>query len=118
MGLGRSITVNVNFDRPSSFYYAGEKITGTISLKNTHKKLTLKKAFLEFIGEFGYVTHDIHYYHDGTGYLQMDDCREYHRIPFINIRHPIVHPKANEVKKFEYRSNNEFCYMFFIVLVA
>jgi hypothetical protein len=91
MGIGKSITVNVHFNRPSSFYYAGEQITGIISLYNNRKKLTLNNIFLEFIGECGYTTKD-------TYQSQKENCTMYHRVPFIKNRYPVVNTRDSQVK--------------------
>jgi hypothetical protein len=88
----------VRFNRPSSLYYAGEQITGNISLYNSHKKLTLNQIHLEFIGEFGYTTKDSHRSHDGTGHSQIENHTVYHKIPFIHNRYLVFNTNDNQVK--------------------
>ncbi|CAF1449951.1 unnamed protein product [Adineta ricciae] len=96
MGLGNSVTLNVNYDRATDLYYAGEKITGWVAVNNSSKTLKFKSICLQFIGEIDYRQSDFYEYYDGVS----QPFHGYHvvrnRKSFINIRCPIVHPTENE----------------------
>ena len=93
MGASESAEIQVSFNRPNLFYHAGEQISGNIAFQNTHDKLTLDEIFLEFIGELGYTTRETRCRHDSNGRPQTEHYTEYHRIPFITIRIPVVRPQ-------------------------
>ena len=98
MGINKSTIVNINFDHPSLFYYAGEKVSGTILFHTNHKKLISNNVFLEFIGELGYTTNEMDYIGDGMGHSQIEHHTICHRVQFINHRYPIISSKNDEVK--------------------
>jgi hypothetical protein len=98
MGAQESTAVQVNFNRSSLFYFAGEQITGNILFQNTHDRLALDEIFLEFIGELGYATQETRNDHDSFGNSRPEHYTEYHRIPFINFRLSVVRPENGQVK--------------------
>jgi hypothetical protein len=98
MGAQESIGLHVNFNHPSLFYFAGEQITGNISFRNTHGKLSVDEICLEVIGELGYVTEETPPH---VGNLDSPDLKRYtehHRIPFIKIPISLVQPPSGQVK--------------------
>jgi len=97
MGASESAEIHVSFNRPNLFYFAGEQITGNISFKNKHEKLTLDEIFLEFIGEIGYTTREIRHRQDSNGRSTTENYTEYHRIPFMTHRIPVVRPQHGQV---------------------
>lgn len=97
MGASESAEIHVSFNRPNLFYFAGEQITGNISFQNTHEKLTLDEIFLEFIGEIGYTTREIRHRQDSNGRSTTENYTEYHRIPFVTHRIPVVRPQHGQV---------------------
>ena len=100
MGASESTEIQVSFNRPNLFYYAGEQISGTISFQNTNDKLTLDGIFLEFIGELGYTTRETRCRRDNNGRSHTEHYTEYHRIPFITSRIPVVQPQHGQVNIF------------------
>ncbi|CAF0788309.1 unnamed protein product [Rotaria sp. Silwood1] len=98
MGAGKSTVVKVNFNHSDSFYYAGEKVTGTVSFHNPEKKLTLTNVSLGFIGEVGYTGEKRHHSRDGMGNIHEEHRTGQHQVPFINIRIQFTQSKANENK--------------------
>ncbi|CAF1021076.1 unnamed protein product [Rotaria sordida] len=98
MGIGKSTTINVNFNHSDSFYYAGEKVSGTISLNNPEKKLTLTNVSLAFIGEVGYTGQRTHHSHDSIGNLQLENLTGDHQLLFINTHLQFTHSEDNQNK--------------------
>jgi hypothetical protein len=98
MGASESAEIQVSFNRPNLFYFAGEKIAGNIVFQNTHEKLALDEIFLEFIGELGYTTRETRRRHDNNGHSHTEHYTEYHRIPFLTLRIPVVQPQYGQVK--------------------
>ena len=97
MGIGKSNAVNITLSRSSSFYYAGEKVTGYVSFHNKHKNFKINNVFLEFIGEFGYTTKHKYHIQDSIGHSQPEHRTVYHQLPFIRIRCPLIDRERNEV---------------------
>jgi hypothetical protein len=97
MGASESTEIQVSFNRPNLFYYAGEQISGNIAFQNTHDKLTLDQIFLEFIGELGYTTRETRCRYDNNGRPRTEHYTEYHRIPFITNRISVVQPQYGQV---------------------
>ncbi len=98
MGANESAEIQVSFNHPNLFYFAGKQITGNISFQNTHEKLTLDEIFLKFIGELGYTTRETRHRQDSNGRGHTEHYTEYHRIPFINFRLSVVRPENGQVK--------------------
>jgi len=98
MGAHESTEAHVNFNRPSLVYFADEQITGNISYHNTHDKLILPEICLEFIGELGFATEEIHQHFDDDENIETEHYKKNHVIPFIHIRIPVVQPENGEVK--------------------
>jgi hypothetical protein len=98
MGASESAEIQVTFNHLNLFYYAGEQITGTISFHNTHEKLKLDEVFLEFIGELAYTTQEIKHCNDTDDRVRTEHYTEYHRIPFMSARIPVVQPQNGQVK--------------------
>ena len=98
MGMGKSTAVNVSFNHPNSFYYAGERVAGLVSLRTAHKRLTMKDVFVEFIGEVGYETEPTDNSAASNGHIQTSKHTVYYQISFIDTRYPLIHEKNDEVK--------------------
>jgi hypothetical protein len=98
MGANESTEIQVNFNRPSLFYFAGDKIRGNISFQNTDDRLILDEIFLEFVGELGFATQETGHSSDNPGNSQPEHYTEYHSMPFINLRLSIVQPQNGQVK--------------------
>jgi len=98
MGAHESTEAHVNFNRPSLVYFAGEQITGNISFHNTHDKLILPEICLEFIGELGFATEEIHQHLDEDENIEPEHYTKNQLVPFIHIRIPVVQPEKGEVK--------------------
>jgi hypothetical protein len=97
MGASESAQIQVSFNRQNLFYFGGEQISGNILFQNKDDKLTLDGIFLEFIGELGYTTRETRHRHDSNGRSHTEYYTEYHRIPFITIRIPVVQPQHGQV---------------------
>jgi hypothetical protein len=97
MGGQESTEVQVNFNRPSLVYFAGEKIIGNVSFNNIHEQLIVEEIFLEFIGEFGNAKQEVHHFLDNIDNPQPERHKEYHRIPFMNVRLSLVQPENGQV---------------------
>jgi hypothetical protein len=114
MGASESAEIRVSFNRPNLFYFSGEQISGNISFQNTHDKLTLDEIFLEFIGELGYTTQETRRRHDNDGRAHTEHYTEYHRIPFITIRFPVVQPQYGQRELTLYRGQYSWPFEFLI----
>lgn len=108
MGASESAEIHVNFNRPNLFYYAGEQISGNISFQNTHDKLTLDEIFIELIGELGYTTRETRRRHDSNGHPHTEHYTEYHRIPFLTLRLPVVQPQYGQREVTLYRGQHSW----------
>ena len=97
MGASESTSIHVTFNRSNLFYFAGEQITGNIAFQNTHDKLTLDEIFLEFVGEAGYTTRETRRHNDSNGRSRTEHYTEYHQIPFMIYRIPVVQPQQGQV---------------------
>ena len=80
------------------FYFTNEIISGKININIQEEKLEAKKIFLTFIGEIGYTTLEKRYHRDNNGQSHTEHYTEYHRIPFMNVRLPVVRPQDGQVK--------------------
>lgn len=100
MGANESTVIQVHFNRPNLFYYAGEQISGNISFQNTREKITLDQIFLEFIGELGYTTRETRHRTDANGRSSTEHYTAYHQVPFLNTRIAIVQPPYGQVRTF------------------
>ena len=89
--------LQVKFNRSNLSYFAGEKITGSVLFRNSHGKLILEDIFLDFIGELGNSRSETQCFLDNLDNSQPDPRTEHHRIPFMNVRLPIVQPEAGKV---------------------
>ncbi len=98
MGASGSSELQVDFSRPSLFYFAGERITGNLSFQNTQDKLALDAIFLEFIGEMGYTTIETRQYPDTSGNTRTENYTQNHAIPFMSVRIPVAQPLYGQVK--------------------
>jgi hypothetical protein len=98
MGASGSTELQVNFSRPSLFYFGGEKITGNISFQNTQDKLTLDAIFLECIGEMGYTTEETRQCFDNNRNPRTEHYTQNNVVPFMNIRIPVVRPQYGQVR--------------------
>ncbi|CAF4328076.1 unnamed protein product [Rotaria magnacalcarata] len=78
--------------------YAGEQVFGVISFHNNHKKITLNKATIGFIGEFGYETQKTCEIPDCMGTVSSENCTVHHRLPFIDTHLSSTHSKGSENK--------------------
>ncbi|UJR16131.1 hypothetical protein I4U23_003042 [Adineta vaga] len=112
MGASESTSIDVSFNRPNLFYFAGEQITGNISFKNTRDKLTLDGIFLEFIGEAGYTTREARRRHDSSGRSNTEYYTEYHQIPFITHRIPVIEPQHGQRELYLYRGQHSWPFEF------
>jgi hypothetical protein len=97
MGAQESIGLDVNFNHPDLFYFAGEQITGNISFRNTHDKLSVDEICLEVIGELGYRKEARPPLGD-LDYPALERYTEHHRIPFMKILISVVQPPSGQVK--------------------
>jgi hypothetical protein len=97
MGASGSTELQVNFNRPSLFYFAGEQISGNIIFQNTQDKLTLDAIVLECIGEVGYTTQESRQHYDHNGNTRTETYTQNHVIPFMNIRIPVAQPQYGQV---------------------
>jgi hypothetical protein len=98
MGASGSSEIQVSFNRPSLFYFAGEQIAGTISFQNNQDKLSLDCIFLECVGELGFTTQEVRHHHDNNGRARTEHYTKYHHIPFMNFRVPVAQPQYGQVK--------------------
>ena len=98
MGIGKSIEVSVSLNHSNGFYYAGEQVTGIVSLHNKQKKITLSNLYIEFIGEFGYKTEEKFQSYDALGHVEHYDKTVHHQSPFAHICCPLIHLQGNNVK--------------------
>ena len=106
MGASESTELHVSFNHADMLYYGGEQLAGTISFQNTHDKLTLDSIFLEFTGELGYTTRETRTTRDNNGHSSTEHYTEYHRLPFIKTRIPVVLPQQGQVSRRHSRPND------------
>ena len=97
MGASESTEIHVNFNRENLFYYGGEQVAGTIAFHNSHEKLNVDQIFLEFIGELGYTSQETRRHHEANGRTRTEHYTEYHRVPFMTHRFPVVQPQHGQV---------------------
>ncbi|CAF1449936.1 unnamed protein product [Adineta ricciae] len=112
MGASESTSIHVSFNRSNLFYFAGEQITGNIAFQNTHDKLTLDEIFLEFVGEAGYTTRETRRHHDNNGRSHTEYYTEYHQIPFMIHRIPVVQPQQGQRELTLYRGQYSWPFEF------
>lgn len=98
MGITGSSGLQVNFNRPNLFYFAGEQVTGNISFQSTQDKLEVDAIFLECIGEMGYTSQETRQNIDNNGNSRTENYTENHVIPFMVIRIPVAQPQYGQVK--------------------
>ncbi|CAF1102423.1 unnamed protein product [Adineta steineri] len=86
MGVGKSVDLQVNFNRSDRFYFTGEQVSGNISIDNTYEKLKCNEIFIELIGELGYTEHETR--------TNKDSNTDYHEsccyIPFLTKCLPLT----------------------------
>ncbi|CAF1232957.1 unnamed protein product [Didymodactylos carnosus] len=114
MGNSESNSVNVTFDRPTLFYFAGEVVSGTIHFQNVTERLKIDEIYLTTTGEIGYTTQEKRvFYRDGwdsqqpgqqhhnyqnRGNARTETYTEYHRIPFFQFRLPVMRPTNGQTE--------------------
>ncbi|CAF5224242.1 unnamed protein product, partial [Rotaria magnacalcarata] len=86
MGANGSSEIQVSFNRPNLFYFAGEQIAGNISFQNIEDKLQLDAIFLECIGELGYSTQEVRHCRNANGIQRTEHYTKYHQVPFLKFR--------------------------------
>ncbi|CAF4433313.1 unnamed protein product, partial [Rotaria sp. Silwood2] len=96
MGSSESIAIQMNFNRSSCFYFAGEQISGNISFQNDRDRLKLEEIFVERVGELAYRTQDTRSSTDSNGNLTTEYYTDYHHIPLLTIRVPLVRPSDGQ----------------------
>jgi hypothetical protein len=98
MGANESSAIQVAFNRPNSFYFAGEQISGNISYQNTHERLVVDEVFLEFVGELGYASNDTRYHTENRDSSLPEPYTVYQRVQFVNVHLPLIQPPNEQVK--------------------
>ncbi|CAF0900400.1 unnamed protein product [Adineta ricciae] len=112
MGASGSSEVQVTFDRPNLFYFAGEQIVGNVSFQNTQDRLTLDAIFLECVGELGYTTKEIRHFQDNNGRAQTEHYTKQHHVPFLQTRIPIAQPQYGQRDITLYRGQHSWPFQF------
>ncbi|CAF0790952.1 unnamed protein product [Rotaria sordida] len=112
MGANGSSAIQVNFNHPNLFYFAGEQISGNIAFQNTEEKLILDAIFLECVGELGYTTLEHRHYHDKDGHHRTEQYTKYHQIPFLNFRIAIAQPQYGQREIILYRGQHSWPFEF------
>ncbi|CAF3337637.1 unnamed protein product [Rotaria socialis] len=112
MGANGSSEIQVSFNRPNLFYFAGEQIAGNISFQNTENKLELDAIFLECVGELGYSTQEVRHRRDANGNQQTEHYTKYHQVPFLKSRVSIVQPEYGQREIILYRGQYSWPFQF------
>ncbi|CAF3405616.1 unnamed protein product [Rotaria socialis] len=112
MGANGSSEIQVSFNRPNLFYFAGEQIAGNISFQNTENKLELDAIFLECVGELGYSTQEVRHHRDANGNQQTEHYTKYHQVPFLKSRVSIVQPEYGQREIILYRGQYSWPFQF------
>jgi hypothetical protein len=88
MGCGASnVTVVINLDRPNSFFFAGEIVSGTAQLNVKAEKLEADEIDFMLIGDIGYTTRR------SNG---RTTTTEHHNISFLAKKYVFARPEAGE----------------------
>ncbi|CAF3483926.1 unnamed protein product [Rotaria sp. Silwood1] len=114
MGANGSSEIQLTFNRPNLFYFAGEQISGNISFQNTQDKLMLDAVFLECVGELGYTTREHRHYHDKDGQKRTEYYTKYHQIPFLNFRIAVAQPQYGQREITLYRGQHSWPFEFIL----
>ena len=98
MGASESVTIQVNFNRPTQFYFAGEQVLGDVLLQNDRDGLKSEEISVELIGELGYSRQEMRSGTDSNGNATTEQYTEYHNVPFLNLRVPLIRSNDGQVR--------------------
>ncbi|CAF0992543.1 unnamed protein product [Adineta steineri] len=90
MGAGKSVDLQVSFNRSNRFYFTGEQVSGNISINNTYEKLKCNEIFIELIGELGETQDKDKTKTHSNGESTELNHRPDHSIKFLIIRLPLA----------------------------
>jgi len=94
MGNNSSTNVTIKFDQLDSSFFAGEVVSGTVTLDLHEQEIKVHKIFMTLEGKIGYATRRI--MSNGKGGISF--TTEYHHVPFFSAKTIFIRSYVGEKK--------------------
>ncbi|CAF4021812.1 unnamed protein product, partial [Rotaria sp. Silwood1] len=101
MGSSNSVNITINLYRTNPFFYAGESVTGTVSVNIKEGHITVDELFIVLKDETGYTT--THTIHESNGSTRTE-THYHHTIVFFSEKNIFERPGSGKKKESVYLS--------------